>query len=70
MDSFLGLVPSPCGAAWGHLGLLADFTCAALATRDGRAQTVLMATRPVLEAFGTAMWEVFCAAVTATITPP
>jgi hypothetical protein len=32
--------------------------------RDGRAQAVLMAPGPVSEVFGTAMWEVFCAAVT------
>jgi D-alanyl-D-alanine carboxypeptidase len=60
LDSFLGLVFSPCGSAWGHLGLLPDCTCAALSTRDGRRQAVLMALGPASEAFGAALWAVFC----------
>jgi D-alanyl-D-alanine carboxypeptidase len=60
LDSFLGLVPSPCGSAWGHLGLLPGTTCAALSTRDGSRQLVVMATGPVSESFGVGMWEAFC----------
>jgi D-alanyl-D-alanine carboxypeptidase len=59
MNSFLGLVPSPCGTAWGHLGLLPGCTCAALSTQDGERQAVLMATGAISEAFGEAMWDVF-----------
>jgi CubicO group peptidase (beta-lactamase class C family) len=61
MDSFLGLVPSPCGTAWGHLGLLPDCTCAALSAQDGKKQAVLMATAAPTEQFGEAMWQAFCA---------
>jgi D-alanyl-D-alanine carboxypeptidase len=60
MDSFVALVACPCGTAWGHLGFLPDATCAALSTRDGRRQAVLVAADSVPEAFGEAMWEIFC----------
>ena len=60
MDSFLGIVPSPCGSAWGHLGLMPGCTCAALSTRDGARQAVLMTSGPINEAFGERMWDLFC----------
>jgi D-alanyl-D-alanine carboxypeptidase len=60
LDSFLGLVSSSCGSAWGHLGLMPGTTCAALSTRDGSRQLVVMATGPVSESFGVGMWEAFC----------
>lgn len=34
--------PTPCGAAWGHNGVIAGYVTYAFSSRDGNRQTVLM----------------------------
>lgn len=64
-SSVLGLAPSPCGSAWGHLGLGAGHTTVALSRRDGSRQAVLAVDRGFLPAedwpvLGGIAWRAFC----------
>ncbi len=64
-SSLLGLAPSPCGNAWGHLGLSSGHTAVALSRRDGSRQAVLAVDRGLLPAeawphLGAAAWGAFC----------
>ncbi len=65
LDSMAGLIQSPCGAAWGHIGILAQCTTVALTTRDGKRQIVLMIasgelTDDVWRAIGSLTWCALC----------
>jgi D-alanyl-D-alanine carboxypeptidase len=42
-SSLFGSAPSPCGPAWGHLGLMLGHTAVALSRRDGSRQVVVLA---------------------------
>ena len=64
MTSILGLSQSPCGAAWGHLGLGLNMSTAALATPDGKRRLVVC-TSGALDESGWRMladlsWPILC----------
>jgi D-alanyl-D-alanine carboxypeptidase len=64
MESLMGFDTSPCGAAWGHVGL-GEATTVALTTPDARRQVVLMANAMVTSdaawaALSRATWAVLC----------
>jgi D-alanyl-D-alanine carboxypeptidase len=49
---------SPCGPAWGHIGLSLGYTTAALSSEDGRRQVVIWANgSPVTEEAENAFWD-------------
>jgi D-alanyl-D-alanine carboxypeptidase len=69
ITSLMGLQPSPCGAAWGHLGFSVGYTAIALSSRDGERQVVICAngspsTAAAEEAFfdaaGRLAWGLYC----------
>jgi D-alanyl-D-alanine carboxypeptidase len=69
ITSLMGQQPSPCGAAWGHLGFSVGYTAIALSSRDGERQVVICAngspsTAAAEEAFfdaaGRLAWELYC----------
>lgn len=64
-SSFFGTSASPCGYAWGHLGLAAGYTTVALSREDGTRQVVLVANIGLIgeEAWhplAGAAWAAFC----------
>ena len=64
-SSFFGTSPSPCGAAWGHLGLTPGHTTIALSREDGTRQVVVAANAGFIEAqawepLAGAAWSAFC----------
>jgi D-alanyl-D-alanine carboxypeptidase len=62
-SSFFGTSPSPCGAAWGHLGLTPAHTTIALSREDGSRQVVVVATAGFMQAWeplAAAAWSAFC----------
>lgn len=64
ITSIMGRVPSPCGAAWGHLGL-GPYTAIALAGEDGSRQAVVLANGGVMaaeqwDALGRLVWAAYC----------
>jgi D-alanyl-D-alanine carboxypeptidase len=69
ITSLMGRQPSPCGAAWGHLGFSVGYTAIALSSRDGERQAVICAngspsTAAAEEAFfdaaGRLGWGLYC----------
>jgi D-alanyl-D-alanine carboxypeptidase len=61
--------PSPCGPAWGHLGLSLGYTTIALSSEDGERQVVLCANGAFgseelelafFDAAGRLMWQLYC----------
>jgi D-alanyl-D-alanine carboxypeptidase len=64
-SSFFGTSPSPCGPAWGHLGLAPGYTTIALSREDGSRQVVLAANIGLIGAdawhpLAEAAWSAFC----------
>jgi D-alanyl-D-alanine carboxypeptidase len=69
ITSLMGQQPSPCGAAWGHLGFSVGYTAIAISSEDGERQVVICtngspSTAPAEEAFfdaaGRLMWDLYC----------
>jgi D-alanyl-D-alanine carboxypeptidase len=69
ITSLMGRQPSPCDAAWGHLGFSVGYTAIALSSRDGERQVVICAngspsTAAAEEAFfdaaGRLAWGLYC----------
>jgi D-alanyl-D-alanine carboxypeptidase len=65
LASLFGLAPSPCGSAWGHLGLATGHTTVALSRRDASRQVVLAVDRGLLPEtawsdLGRVVWRAFC----------
>jgi D-alanyl-D-alanine carboxypeptidase len=65
ITALMGRVPSPCGAAWGHLGL-GPYTAIALASEDGGRQAVVLANGGIMaeepwDALGRLAWAGYCA---------
>ena len=67
--SLMGRQPSPCGAAWGHLGFSVGYTAIALTSRGGDRQVVICAngspgTEAMEEGFfdaaGRLAWDLYC----------
>jgi D-alanyl-D-alanine carboxypeptidase len=64
ITSLMGRVPSPCGEAWGHLGL-GPYTAIALASEDGDRQAVVLANGAVMadeqwDVLGRLAWAGYC----------
>jgi len=64
ITTVMGRVTSPCGAAWGHLGL-GPYTAIALASEDGSRQAVVLANGGVMadetwDALGRLAWAGYC----------
>ena len=64
VTSLMGKASSPCGAAWGHLGMGAHMTVA-LASEHGDRQVVAMVNGPPIsdeswEALGEVVWDCYC----------
>ena len=60
----MGKARSPCGAAWGHLGL-GNYTIIALASEDGERQAVVLANGLVMadeawDPLGRLTWACYC----------
>lgn len=67
VTSLMGMAPSPCGLAWGHLGFSPGYTTIALASDDGERQVVVMANGLAMseepwEPLGEFVWGCYCAA--------
>jgi D-alanyl-D-alanine carboxypeptidase len=64
ITSVMREVPSPCGAAWGHLGFSLGYIAIALASEDGSRQAVVMTNGQVMdepwEALGRLAWSAYC----------
>jgi D-alanyl-D-alanine carboxypeptidase len=65
MTSVMREAPSPCGAAWGHLGLGVGYTTIALASATGERRVVVMVNASVLsdcdwDALGRLTWTAYC----------
>jgi D-alanyl-D-alanine carboxypeptidase len=65
VESLMGVEASPCGAAWGHVGLMSHVTTVAFTTLDASRQVVLMANAMLTSeaawaAFSRATWAVLC----------
>jgi D-alanyl-D-alanine carboxypeptidase len=72
VTSVMDTAPSPCGAAWGHLGL-GNYTTIALASEDGERQAVVLANGVVMsteawEPLGRLTWACYCGEVPGTAT--
>ena len=66
VSSLMGQAPSPCGAAWGHLGFAMGHTTIALSSESGDRQVVvcmnaLVMSDEVWAALGRLMWACYCA---------
>jgi D-alanyl-D-alanine carboxypeptidase len=65
MTSLVGIVDSPCGVAWGHLGFALGYTTIALASERGERRVVValngfaMSPEP-WEAVGRLVWACYC----------
>lgn len=67
ITSFMGTKASPCGPAWGHLGLGLGYTCVVLSSRTGDRQGVVMTNATVLrqetwDAVARLAWAAYCSA--------
>ena len=65
MTSLMGKSPSPCGAAWGHLGFGLGYTTIALASEDGERQVVVLTNGIVMsdepwQPLGQLVWSAYC----------
>jgi D-alanyl-D-alanine carboxypeptidase len=65
LSSLLGVARSPCGGAWGHLGLAPGHTTVALTRRDASRQVVFAVDQGLLPPaalgqLGDAVWRTFC----------
>ncbi len=65
LTSLMGKSPSPCGPAWGHLGLGMGYTTIALASEDGERQVVALTniiavTDELWEPLGRLVWSAYC----------
>jgi D-alanyl-D-alanine carboxypeptidase len=69
ITSLMGRQPSPCGAAWGHLGFSVGYTAIALSSRDGERQVVICANGSpstaaaegaFFDAAGRLAWDLYC----------
>ena len=64
VTSLMGKASSPCGAAWGHLGMGAHMTIALASERGGRQVVVMVNGPPVSdeswEALGAVVWGCYC----------
>ena len=65
VESLMGFDASPCGAAWGHVGLMNDVTTVAFTTLDASRQVVLMANAMLTSdaawsALSRATWAALC----------
>jgi D-alanyl-D-alanine carboxypeptidase len=69
ITALMGGPPSPCGAAWGHLGFSLGYTAIALSSEDGKRQVVLFANGAAaseeaeaafFEGAGRLMWRLYC----------
>lgn len=65
LSSLLGAAPSPCGSAWGHLGLAPGHTTVALSRRNASRQAVLAIDHGLLppaawEPLGDVVWRILC----------
>jgi D-alanyl-D-alanine carboxypeptidase len=65
VESLMGVETSPCGVAWGHVGLMSDVTTVAFTAPDASRQVVLMANAMLTSdaawsAFSRATWAVLC----------
>jgi D-alanyl-D-alanine carboxypeptidase len=59
ITALMGRQRSPCGPAWGHIGVSLGYTTAALSSEDGRRQVVIWANgSPVTEEAEAAFWDV------------
>ena len=63
--SLFGSTPSPCGPAWGHLGLMLGHTAVALSRRDGTRQVVVLANlgllpAPAWDVLARVAWSALC----------
>jgi D-alanyl-D-alanine carboxypeptidase len=66
MTSLMGISPSPCGPAWGHLGFSAGYGTIALASESGDRQVVLVTNGDIVttddhwDALGRLVWAAYC----------
>jgi D-alanyl-D-alanine carboxypeptidase len=65
VSSLMGLAESPCGSAWGHLGLAMGYTTIALSSESGDRQVVILANTLVMsdetwKALGGLTWACYC----------
>jgi D-alanyl-D-alanine carboxypeptidase len=68
ITSVMGRQPSPCGAAWGHLGFSLGYVTIALSSEDGQRQAVICANghpgeddeEAFLDAAGRLAWHLYC----------
>jgi D-alanyl-D-alanine carboxypeptidase len=65
VESLMGVEVSPCGAAWGHVGLMGHVTSVAFTTPDASRHVVLMANAMLTSdaawsALSRATWAVLC----------
>jgi D-alanyl-D-alanine carboxypeptidase len=65
MTSLMGMSPSPCGPAWGHLGFGLGYTTIALASEDGERQVVVLTNGIVVsdepwQPLGRLVWAGYC----------
>jgi D-alanyl-D-alanine carboxypeptidase len=58
ITALMGRQRSPCGPAWGHIGLSLGYTVLALSSEDGRRQVVVWANgSPVTDEAEAAFWD-------------
>lgn len=66
VNSLMGIAPSPCGPAWGHLGFSAGYGTIALASESGDRQVVLVTNGDIVTtddhwpALGRVVWAAYC----------
>jgi D-alanyl-D-alanine carboxypeptidase len=66
VTSLMGISPSPCGPAWGHLGFSAGYGTIALASESGDRQVVVVTNGDIVttddhwEALGRLVWSAYC----------
>jgi D-alanyl-D-alanine carboxypeptidase len=66
VTSLMGISPSPCGPAWGHLGFTAGYGTIALASESGDRRVVVLTNGDIVttddhwEALGRLVWPAYC----------
>ena len=66
VTSLMGISPSPCGPAWGHLGFSAGYGTIALASESGDRQVVVVTNGDIVttddhwDALGRLVWPAYC----------
>ncbi len=65
VSSLMGMAPSPCGSAWGHLGFAMGHTTIALSSESGDRQVVVCANSLITDdepwkALGRLVWACYC----------